>query len=194
MCYPLGEFRIGQNDIHLGDIEGCPFYMGAEQFEYWRHTHLIIDAVPGRGGGFSLEAPEGMRFLTRSRLLSEEELNELAKRNILDKVYILIGITPIKSLKMGLYMHNEVPGVLIPEALLKRIEVAGENAEEEGVQITLELIEKIRGKQGIHGFHIMAVGWEEIVPRIIQEAGLLPKDFTGAPAAEVVKVKATTAG
>jgi uncharacterized protein (DUF779 family) len=73
MCYPLGEFKIGQSDVYLGDIEGCPFYIGAAQFEYWRHTHLIIDAVPGRGGGFSLEAPEGMRFLTRSKLLTEAE-------------------------------------------------------------------------------------------------------------------------
>ncbi|MGZ8161184.1 MAG: DUF779 domain-containing protein [Methylobacter sp.] len=79
MCYPLGEFKVGQSDVKLGEIEGCPFYMGAQQFDYWRHTHLIIDVVPGRGGGFSLEAPEGMRFLTRSRLLTEEEETALAK-------------------------------------------------------------------------------------------------------------------
>ena len=79
MCYPLGEFKVGQSDVKLGEIEGCPFYMGAAQFEYWRHTHLIIDAVPGRGSGFSLEAPEGMRFLTRSRLLTEEEKAVLAE-------------------------------------------------------------------------------------------------------------------
>lgn len=71
MCYPLGEFKLGDADVYLGEVEGCPVYMGKEQFEYWRHTSLIIDAVPGRGGGFSLEAPEGMRFLTRSRLLNE---------------------------------------------------------------------------------------------------------------------------
>jgi methylenetetrahydrofolate reductase (NADPH) len=115
-------------------------------------------------------------------------LNELAKRNILNKIFILIGITPIKSLKMAQYMHNEVPGVFIPEALLKRIEHAGNNAEEEGVQIALELIEKIQGKQGVNGIHLMAVGWEEIVPRIIQEAGLLPKDFAGSTASETTKI------
>jgi methylenetetrahydrofolate reductase (NADPH) len=104
-------------------------------------------------------------------------LNELAKRNILDKVYILIGITPIKSLKVALYMNDEVPGVTVPEHYLKRLEAAGERADEEGVQISLELIEKIKTKQGINGIHIMAIGWEEIVPRIITEAGLLPKDF-----------------
>lgn len=77
MCYPLGEFRIGGQDLLLGHIEGCPFYMGAQQFEYWQHTQLIIDVVPGRGSGFSLEAPEGVRFITRSRLFTEEETGSL---------------------------------------------------------------------------------------------------------------------
>jgi 5,10-methylenetetrahydrofolate reductase len=101
-------------------------------------------------------------------------LNELAKRNILDKVYILIGITPLKTLKMAKYMNAEVPGVVVPESVLKRMEAADAagNAQEEGVQIALELIDKIRGKQGVNGLHIMAVGWEEIVPRIVKEAGL----------------------
>jgi methylenetetrahydrofolate reductase (NADPH) len=104
-------------------------------------------------------------------------LNELAKRNILDKVFILVGITPLKSLKVAQYMNNDVPGVFIPEKILKRMEAAGDKAEEEGVQIALELIEDITSKQAVHGLHIMAVGWEEIVPRIVTEAGLLPKDF-----------------
>ena len=77
MCYPLGEFRVGQADVKLGEIGGCPFYMSSAQFEYWKHTQLIIDMVPGRGAGFSLEAPEGMRFLTRSRLFTREEEAEL---------------------------------------------------------------------------------------------------------------------
>ncbi len=112
-------------------------------------------------------------------------LNELAKRNILDKVYILVGITPIKSYKIAKYMNDDVPGVFIPEHLMKRMEKAEEagNAQEEGVQIALEIIEKVKAKrgQGIHGIHIMAVGWEEIVPRLVTEAGLLPSDFV-APA------------
>jgi methylenetetrahydrofolate reductase (NADPH) len=107
----------------------------------------------------------------------ETWLNELAKRNILDKVHILIGITPLKSLKVAQYMNNEVPGVTIPEKLIKRMQAAGDGAEEEGVQIALELIEVVKSKQVVHGIHLMAVGWEEIVPRIVTEAGLLPKDF-----------------
>ena len=73
MCYPDGEFRVGERDVYLGSIAGCPFYIGGQQFEVWQHTQLIIDAVPGRGGGFSLEAPEGMRFLTRSRIFTDDE-------------------------------------------------------------------------------------------------------------------------
>jgi methylenetetrahydrofolate reductase (NADPH) len=103
-------------------------------------------------------------------------LNALAQRNILDKVYILVGITPLKSYKVAQYMHNEVPGVFIPERLMKRMEKAGDGAAEEGVQIALELIEAVKKLQGVHGIHLMAVGWEEIVPRIVREAGLAPKE------------------
>jgi uncharacterized protein len=78
MCYPDGEFRVGGQDVFLGEIAGCKFYIGAAQFEYWRHTQLIIDVVPGRGAGFSVEAPEGVRFLTRSRLFTDEECEVLA--------------------------------------------------------------------------------------------------------------------
>jgi uncharacterized protein len=77
MCYPAGEFRTGGSDVRLGAIGNVPFYIGAAQFEYWQHTQLIIDVVPGRGGGFSLEAPEGVRFLTRSRVFSDAELASL---------------------------------------------------------------------------------------------------------------------
>ncbi|WP_096439267.1 DUF779 domain-containing protein [Alteribacter populi] len=77
MCYPDGEFRIGQSDVKLGEIGDSPFYMSKDQYEYWKHTQLIIDVVNGRGGMFSLEGPEGKRFLTRSRVFTEEERKEL---------------------------------------------------------------------------------------------------------------------
>lgn len=77
MCYPRGEFRIGQADVLMGEIAGQPFYMSRDQFEYWKHTQLVIDVVPGRGAGFSLEAPEGVRFITRSRVFTEQELDAL---------------------------------------------------------------------------------------------------------------------
>lgn len=77
MCYPLGEFRVGGSDVRLGTIGDSPFYMSAAQFEYWQHTQLIIDVVKGRGSGFSLEAPEGVRFLTRSRVFTDAEVSSL---------------------------------------------------------------------------------------------------------------------
>ena len=73
MCFPRNEFKLGQRDVYLGTIANTPFYIGGEQFEYWKHTQLTIDVVPGRGSGFSVESPEGVRFLTRSRLFSDEE-------------------------------------------------------------------------------------------------------------------------
>ena len=77
MCFPLGEFLVGGSDVKLGEIGGAPFYMSASQFEYWKHTKLIIDVVPGRGGMFSPENGEGVRFLTRSRIYTEAETAEL---------------------------------------------------------------------------------------------------------------------
>lgn len=77
MCYPLGEFRIGSSDVLLGEIAECPFYISADQYEYWKHTQLIIDVTPGRGSSFSVEIPLGMRFFTRSRLFTSEEVTAL---------------------------------------------------------------------------------------------------------------------
>ena len=77
MCFPRSEFLVGDSDVLLGEIGGQPFYMSSAQFEYWMHTHLIIDVVPGRGGMFSLEGPLGQRFLTRSRLYTDEEWAQL---------------------------------------------------------------------------------------------------------------------
>ncbi|HET9172537.1 MAG TPA: DUF779 domain-containing protein [Actinospica sp.] len=86
MCYLAGEFRTGSADVLLerlevdGVAEPVTFWMGAEQFERWRHTHLTVDVVPGRGSGFSLEAPEGVRFMIRSRLLTDLEEEVLDRR------------------------------------------------------------------------------------------------------------------
>ena len=77
MCYPRDEFRTGDSDVLLGEIGNTPFYMAKDQYEYWKHTQLIIDVVDGRGGMFSLEGPEGKRFLTRSRVFTEEEQEKL---------------------------------------------------------------------------------------------------------------------
>lgn len=96
MCYLEGEFRVGAADVLLGELdipnlvtptgEQAPpikVWISLEQFEYWKHTHITIDAVPGRGGGFSLETPEGLRFIIRSRLFSDEEALELVGQPVL---------------------------------------------------------------------------------------------------------------
>lgn len=78
MCYPQDDYIVGDEDIRMGEIGGVPFYMSPSQFEYWQHTQLIIDLVPGRGGMFSLENGRDVRFLTRSRLFADAELDRLA--------------------------------------------------------------------------------------------------------------------
>jgi hypothetical protein len=88
MCFPLGDFLTGDADQFLGELdagtpEPVPVWMSKEQFAYWRHTHLTIDLVPGRGAGFSLEGPTGFRFLIRSRLLTADELAALDTQDAL---------------------------------------------------------------------------------------------------------------
>ena len=78
MCYAQGEFNLSDSDVYLGNLNGAPFYMGAEQFAYWEHTQLIIDVVDGNGGMFSLDNGTGKRFLTRSRLFTDQEFQLLS--------------------------------------------------------------------------------------------------------------------
>jgi len=77
MCYPRGEFLVGDSDVQLGEVDGEPFYMSRSQFAYWKHTQLTLDVVPGRGGMFSLDGPEGLRFLIRSRVFDDAEIEGL---------------------------------------------------------------------------------------------------------------------
>jgi methylenetetrahydrofolate reductase (NADPH) len=118
----------------------------------------------------------GAQFFQTNLIFEPERLDQwleqLYKRNILDKVHILIGIAPLKGYKVAEYLHTKVPGVTVPEKILSRLMKAGESASEEGVQITLEIIDAIKRKQGVNGIHIMTLGWEAIVERIVKESGL----------------------
>jgi len=99
-------------------------------------------------------------------------LEHLYRRNILDKVYIIVGVAILKSLRMAEFLNKEIPGVFVPEELLERMEKAGESAQEEGIQIALELIEKIGKMQGVNGIHLTTIGNEKLVERIVKESGI----------------------
>ncbi len=100
-------------------------------------------------------------------------LEELNKRDVLTKVYILVGITPLRSYKTAVYLHTKVPGVQLPHYILDKMEKAGNNACEAGIEIALSIIEKIKKKRGINGIHLMTLGWESVIERIIRDSGLL---------------------
>jgi 5,10-methylenetetrahydrofolate reductase len=118
----------------------------------------------------------GAQFFQTNLVFEPEKLDlwleQLDKRNILNKVFILVGVAPLKSLKIAQYLHDNVPGVTMPEKIMKRMEKAGESASEEGVQIALEVIDSVKKKKGINGIHIMTLSWESIVQRIVTESGL----------------------
>ncbi len=122
----------------------------------------------------------GAQFFQTNLVFEPEKvdlwLEQLDKRNVLNKVFILIGIAPLKTLKVTQYLHNNVPGVNIPDKIMKRMEKAGESASEEGVQIALEMIDSVKKKQGVNGIHIMTLSWESVVQRIVKESGLVETD------------------
>lgn len=86
MCYEAGEFLVGSSDVWLGEIDGCDFYMAKDQFEFWKHTELTIDVTPGRGASFSLEIPMGVRFVTKSRVFTYEESQNLIETRLGDMI------------------------------------------------------------------------------------------------------------
>jgi methylenetetrahydrofolate reductase (NADPH) len=122
----------------------------------------------------------GAQFFQTNLIYEPERLDlwleQLDKRGILNKVFILAGIAPLKSYKVAKYLHEKIPGVDLPASILNRLEKAGESAAEEGVQIALEMIDSIKAKKGINGIHIMTLGWESVVPRIVTESGLSIKN------------------
>jgi methylenetetrahydrofolate reductase (NADPH) len=120
----------------------------------------------------------GAQFI-QTNLVFEPELldlwlEQLDKRGVLEKVFILLGVAPLKSYKLAEYLHTMVPGVRLPKSVLERMQKAGEGAPEEGVRIALEIIDKAKSKKGISGIHLMTMGWESIVQRIVTESGICP--------------------
>ena len=101
MCYPRGDFLVGDRDVLLGvldsgpeDSDGVPVWISGPQYQAWKHTQLVIDVVPGRGGGFSVEAPEGVRFLSRGRVFTDDERAELAATPVITGAAYELGERP----------------------------------------------------------------------------------------------------
>jgi methylenetetrahydrofolate reductase (NADPH) len=118
----------------------------------------------------------GAQFFQTNLVFEPERLDpwleQLDKLNVLEKIYILIGVGPLKNLKIAEYLNTKVPGVRIPDKIMSRLRDAGNNIEEEGVRIALEIIESVKKKTGVNGIHIMTLGWESIVGRLVTESGL----------------------
>jgi methylenetetrahydrofolate reductase (NADPH) len=119
----------------------------------------------------------GAQFIQTNIIFDPDKLDrwleELDKRAMLDKVHILVGVAPLKSYKSALYLHNRIPGVYLPDSILKRMEKAGDGEKEEGIEIALETISALKGREGVSGIHLMTMNWESAIPQIVKSSGLI---------------------
>ena len=150
---------------------------------------LYIGAVSNPFGGYPLQVDvlrlekkveAGADFIQTQCVFNLEKFEEWMKlvrqKRLHERVHILAGITPLKSYRMAKYMNENVPGIEIPEKILSRMSsVPKEQAGEEGINICVEIIEKLKEVEGVHGIHIMAIGWEDVVPELVKRAKLLPR-------------------
>jgi uncharacterized protein (DUF779 family) len=117
MCYPSGDFLVGDRDVLLGVLDvgdGVPVWISGPQYQVWKHTQLVIDVVPGRGGGFSLEAPEGVRFLSRGRVFTDEEQAELAAEPVITGAGYESGERPSACGQVVAVDNAAAPGTCSP--------------------------------------------------------------------------------
>jgi len=150
---------------------------------------LYIGAVSNPFGGYPLwvdvirlekKVEAGADFIQTQCVFNLEKFEEWMKlvrqKKLHERIHILAGVTPLKSYRMAKYMSENVPGIEIPERILNRMSnVPKEQASEEGINICIEIIEKLKETEGVHGIHIMAIGWEEVVPELVKRAKLLPR-------------------
>ncbi|MBI2848244.1 MAG: methylenetetrahydrofolate reductase [Chloroflexi bacterium] len=157
-----GEDISGEVPLFIGAAEN-PF---ADPFEY--RVHRLAKKIKAGADFIQTQAVYDVEKFARW-------MKEVADRGLDKQVHILAGVIPIRAAGMARYMRDSVPGVAVPQSVVSRMEAAGKNAKEEGLKIALEIIEQIRQIPGVHGIHIMAVGWEEIVPDIVSKSGLMPR-------------------
>jgi len=156
-----GEDVSGEVPVFIGAVAN-PF---ADPFEY-RVSRLAKKVKAGADFIQTQAVYDVPKFARWMEMLAERGLDE--------KVHILAGVIPVRSAGMARYMRDYVPGVTVPDEIVTRMEKA-DNPKEEGVRIVLEIIEQLKDMPGVHGIHIMAVNWEDIVPEIVQKSGLMPR-------------------
>jgi methylenetetrahydrofolate reductase (NADPH) len=162
------EHRFINGEEISGDV---PLYIGAA-------ANPFADPFEFRVTRLAKKANAGADFIQTQGIFDVARFAEWMKmvrdRGLHEKTHILAGLIPIKSVGMARYMRNNVSGLSVPKELVDRMADA-KDAKEEGVKICLETIEELKDIEGVHGIHIMAVAWEDIVPRIVEEAGLMPR-------------------
>jgi methylenetetrahydrofolate reductase (NADPH) len=168
----LKNMRDEKKFLSGDDISGeVPLFIGAaanpfaDPFEY-RVSRLAKKVKAGADFIQTQAVYDVARFTEWMKMVTERGLDR--------QVHILAGVIPIKSAGMARYMRDNVPGVIVPDEIVTRMEKA-EKGKEEGLKIVLEIIEQLKEIPGVHGIHIMAVGWEDIVPEVVEKAGLMPR-------------------
>jgi methylenetetrahydrofolate reductase (NADPH) len=156
------------------DIQNAPkMYIGAA-------ANPFADPFELRVARLAKKMKAGVDFIQTQCIYNldkfEQWMEGVRKRGLHEKVHILAGMTPMKSVGMAKYMKNRVPGMDVPDEVIERLSaVPKEKQPEEGIQICVEAIQRLKQIEGVHGFHIMAIEWEEKVPEIVKAAGLLPR-------------------
>lgn len=168
----LKQMRDEKKFLSGDDISGdVPLFLGAA-------ANPFADPFEFRVTRLAKKVKAGADFIQTQAIFDVPKFTrwmEMVRDRGLDqKVHILAGVIPVKSVGMARYMRNNVSGLSVPKALVDRMADA-KDAKEEGVQICLEIIEQLKDIEGIHGIHIMAVAWEEVVPTIVEKAGLMPR-------------------
>jgi methylenetetrahydrofolate reductase (NADPH) len=168
----LKSMRDEKQFISGEDVSGeIPIYIGAA-------ANPFADPFEFRVARLAKKVKAGADFIQTQAVYDVDRFRKwmeaVCERGLDEKVHILAGVIPIRSVGMARYMRDYVAGVTVPDEIITRLEQA-EKAREEGVRIPLEIIEQLKEIPGIHGIHIMAVGWEDIVPEIVERAGLLPR-------------------
>ena len=168
----LKSMRDEKQFISGDDVSGeVPIYIGAA-------ANPFADPFEFRVTRLAKKVKAGADFIQTQAVYDVDRfrrwMEAVCERGLDEEVHILAGVIPIRSVGMARYMRDYVAGVTVPDEIIARLEQA-EKAREEGVRIPLEIIEQLKEIPGIHGIHIMAVGWEDIVPEIVERAGLLPR-------------------